>query len=295
LRVWAQTHGVFIVDDMIKDGIWLQETEFASRIRSSRDIDRPVFLEFHEFVTRFTGATYLPITWMSGWSWSGFQRETKGWTLPLQKWRALSTTTEVDQSHLNRRWGCDLTGDDWHQFWSHLWNGKTHPRTKFVIWRLVPNGFFTNTRGALWGVCTAMCPVCGLGPETTVHLFFECLEVKHRWVKAIWIIRNSQMSFGRVENAFQVVAVAVKKHEFNPALLILVVEIVWNTWVERNVRVFQGSSVRMPLQVIFKNCANKLEALELMTENRKKLAILRENREYLLRYVEYMSTVNTAL
>jgi hypothetical protein len=295
LRVWAHTRGVHLVDDMIRDKDWLLESVIESRVRSSRNLERPIFLQFHQFVTSFTGATYLPITWMSGWEWSGFQRVTTGWTLPLQKWRALSAGEAVNQSHLNRRWGCAFSEQDWKQFWNQLWNGKTHSRTKFVIWRLMKTGFFTNTRGALWGVSTETCPVCGVAPETTAHLFFECSEVKRRWVKAIKIIRRSQMAFGRVDNAFEVIAVAVKKHLYNPALLVLVAEIVWTTWVERNVRVFQGNTARMPLQVIFCNCATKLEALEGATGNLKKLAILRENKQYLLRYVEYMTSVSTDL
>jgi hypothetical protein len=157
------------------------------------------------------------------------------------------------------------------------------------------NGFFTNTRGSLWGVCQESCPICGLAPETTAHLFFECPEVKRRWVKILRIIRNSEMAFGRVANAFELVAAAVRKHVVNPVMLILVAETVWSTWVERNVRVFQGQSSRMPIQVIFKNVATKLEALESATENRKKLTILRESKLYLLRYVDYMCTVSTDL
>jgi hypothetical protein len=82
LRVWAQSRRVYIVDDLYGDAGWLQEEDFASRIRSSRHIDRPIFLEFFEYVTSFSGVTSVPIAWMEGWEWSGFPRVTTGWTLP---------------------------------------------------------------------------------------------------------------------------------------------------------------------------------------------------------------------
>jgi hypothetical protein len=108
--------------------------------------------------------------------------------------------------------------------------------------------------------------------ETTAHLFFECLQVSHRWVKAISILRTSKMAFGRIVSAFDIVGVAVQMHVDNPALLILVAELGWCAWVERNLRVFQGNVSRLPLQVVFRNRAVKLEALETATENRRQLA-----------------------
>jgi hypothetical protein len=77
-------------------------------------------LEFHKFVTSFPGITSLPIHHMSGWEWTGFQQVTMGWTLPLKKWRMLSSEAVADQLHLNRRWGCELAEQDWIQFWNCL-------------------------------------------------------------------------------------------------------------------------------------------------------------------------------
>jgi hypothetical protein len=39
---------------------------------------------------------------------------------------------------------------------------------------------------------------------------------------------------------------------------------------------------RLPLQVVFRNCAVKLEALETVTENRRRLTLFKENRQFLL-------------
>ena len=280
---------------MHKEGAWLQEEDFESRIRSSRNIDRPLFLEFLAFVTRFTGVTYRPIARMSGWEWTGLPRLTQGWTLPLQTWRALTGKGAVDQAYLNRRWGCVQSRADWNQFWNNLWQGKTHPRTKFVVWQLMQHGYYTNTRGAVWGVCREVCPVCEIAPETTAHLFFECAEVKHRWIKAIRLLRASKMSFGRVNSAFDIVSVAVCKHVTNPALLVLMEELVWCTWVERNKRAFQGNTSRMPLQVVFKNSAAKLETLAVSTGNKRRLAVLQENKNFLLRCAQFMSTVSIVM
>jgi hypothetical protein len=237
----------------------------------------------------------LPVIWLQGWEWTGFQRVTTGWRLSTKKWRDLTVKKEVDQSHLNRRWGCNLSRPDWTKFWVDLWKGKAHQPTKFVTWQMVQNGFFTNTQGALWGVCTELCPICSRAPETTAHLFFECEEVRHRWIKTIRLLRASKISFGRVASAFDITTTAVHKHNRNPALLVLVAELGWSAWVERNLRVFQGNFCRVPLQVVFRNCAVKLEALEGSTGSTARIASLCENRLFLLRCAELMRSVTTVM
>lgn len=54
-------------------------------IRSSRHINRPVFLEFYEFIKRFTGITYRPTA-----SRSGTRSVTTGWALSAEKRRAIT-------------------------------------------------------------------------------------------------------------------------------------------------------------------------------------------------------------
>jgi hypothetical protein len=291
LRVWAQSQRVYTVADMYRDGAWLQEEEFAHRIRSARHINRPVFVEFHKFVTSFTGITFKPIARLEGWEWTGLQQVTLGWTLPTQKWRELIKPTELDQSHLNRRWSSALSSQDWTTFWKRLWKGT--PKNKICNMETRANGYFTNIRGALWGVCSELCPICGLLPETTAHLFFECEEVKYRWIKAIRLLRASKISFGRVNSAFDVLACAVDMHQKNPALLVIVAELSWCAWVERNSQVFQGNHVRMPLQVVFRTCASKLEALEATTGDNQKLQVFKESRQFLLSCAQFMSTIST--
>jgi hypothetical protein len=103
------------------------------------------------------------------------------------------------------------------------------------------------------------------------------------------------MSFGRVNSAFDIIAAAVKMHHRNPALLVLVVEFVWNAWVKRSLRVFQGNDKKVPLQIVFQNCVVKLKALESATELKAKLAGLSENCLFLLRCANFMSNVYTIM
>jgi hypothetical protein len=56
---------------MYKNGVWIPEDEFAQRIHSARHIDRPVFQDFHAFITSFTGITEEPLEDMEGWDWIG--------------------------------------------------------------------------------------------------------------------------------------------------------------------------------------------------------------------------------
>jgi hypothetical protein len=155
--------------------------------------------------------------------------------------------------------------------------------------------WFFQTQGALWKVTTELCPVCGRAPETTAHLFFECAEVKHRWIKAIRLLRASKMSFSRVDSGMDIISTAVSKHLTNPAPMVLVAEMIWSACVERNLRVFQGNNNRVPLQMIFRNCVLKLEALEATTENQKKLAVIRDNGQFLSNCAHFLGTVSTTM
>jgi hypothetical protein len=103
------------------------------------------------------------------------------------------------------------------------------------------------------------------------------------------------MSFGRVVFAFDIISTAMHKHNRNPALLVLVAELVWCAWVECNLRVFQGNLYRVPLQVVFWNCAVKLEALESSMGLTARIASLCENRLFLLRCADLMRSVTTVM
>ena len=103
------------------------------------------------------------------------------------------------------------------------------------------------------------------------------------------------MAFGRVNSAFVIVAVAGKRHVENPALLVMVAELGWCAWVERNLGVFKGNVSRLPLQVVFENCAVKLEALERAIGNNRRLAVLQENFQFLLSCAQAMGTGETLI
>jgi hypothetical protein len=100
------------------------------------------------------------------------------------------------------------------------------------------------------------------------------------------------MSFGRVHSAFDILTKAVQKHRKNPALVILVAELVWSSWVKRNLQVFQGNDSRVPLQIVFRNCIEKIQALEGATETVAKLKVLRENPEFLQHCVDSIRSGN---
>jgi hypothetical protein len=102
LTVWAQSRGVFTVEDFYGEEGWLPVEALEQRVRSARQIDRPLFQELYEYVISFLGVTYFPVTWLQGWEWTGLQRVTTGWRMPTKKWRELMVQKEVNQSHLNR-------------------------------------------------------------------------------------------------------------------------------------------------------------------------------------------------
>jgi hypothetical protein len=131
-------------------------------------------------------------------------------------------------------------------------------------------------------------------PKTTAHLFLECVVVKQRWIQVIYTLRAAKIAFGRANTALEILTSAVRAHQKNPAWMVMVAKLAWCSWVETNSQVFQGSSNRMPIQVILRNCVAKLEAMEATTENSRKLAVLQENRQILLTCAQALSTAASA-
>jgi hypothetical protein len=144
-----------------------------------------------------------------------------------------------------------------------------------VIWRVVNHGFFTYSRGALWGKCSAKCHNCSEA-QTTAHMFFDCHYVQDRWRQLFQLFSNTSLSFGRPHAAFDVIQTAVQAHSKNPVLLILAAETIWTTWTERTMLQFQSLNRRVPIVIILRRCLLKVEALRHVTSTAKKLEVLTE-------------------
>jgi hypothetical protein len=140
-----------------------------------------------------------------------------------------------------------------------VWQGWGHNSSRFIIWRLLQHRFYTNSRGAVWKVCKAVCPVC-LGPaESTLHLFFLCPEVQQQWSTLLSLLSTTLMDFGQICTPLDLLLAGVLTHGKAPTRLIIIAEVVWTTWLERNDFFYRGQLGQTPLLVILRRVSLKVE------------------------------------
>jgi hypothetical protein len=261
LKLYAQTRGVYTVQDLLQDNSWQLSQEFADQVRSSRFVGLETFERLVSFASDSVGTESCCISTLKGWQWQATTHSFKGWELSLKQWRSLQPAPqEVIEQH-NRRWGCRWNHQGWLSFWKMVWLGFGHNRTKFIVWRLLHHGFYTNSRGALWKVCEETCPVCLGNAESTFHMFFLCPEVKQRWSTLLTLLSTTSMDFGPIHTPLDLLLAGVLTHRQTPTRLIVIAEVIWTTWLERNDHVYRGQLNRTPLLVILRRVSLKVEAL----------------------------------
>jgi hypothetical protein len=162
-------------------------------VRSSHHVGEEHFTQLHAFVVSCMGLATGSLLSMPGWCWQQEGNLYSAWDLPVRAWRSLTIPPTAFTNLLNRRWSQTWSPARWQLFWQNLWNGISHLRTKFLIWRVMQFGFYTNVRGALWGVSTELCPQCQKQAESTLHLFFKCPEVNLRWSKCADLLKGTTL------------------------------------------------------------------------------------------------------
>jgi hypothetical protein len=185
----------------------------------------------------------------------------RGWSLSPRHWRLLVASSTPSISQLNTRWAVNWNAEQWQRLWRQLWSGWAHPRTKFLLRRLIQYGFFTQSRGAIWKVCTAQCPICCTSNETMFHLFFHCSFVYNRWRQIFHLLQGTSLNFDSVHTPLQLVHCAIQSQKQSPVRMIVLAEVLWTSWCERNRHVFQENTSRTPVSVILVLIIQKVEAL----------------------------------
>ncbi|KAL5553326.1 hypothetical protein UlMin_040727 [Ulmus minor] len=74
--------------------------------------------------------------------------------------------------------------------WLSIWNANILPRHKLLWWQILSNCLPTKTRinRCIPGIDT-ICPLCGLGSESLLHLLLFCDIAKVIWFSSPWNIR----------------------------------------------------------------------------------------------------------
>jgi hypothetical protein len=176
----------------------------------------------------------MPLHECIGWHWSMGTRTPRGWAFSTSQWHSMLPETQFNVSQSNARWACSWSLMDWQQLWKKLWGGRNHPRIKFLIWRVLSHGFYTNVRGAIWQVSNSTCEICQNADETISHLFFECNAVQQRWLQFLIMFNGTSLQFGPVQRPIDILNHAITNQDHSPGKLIVTSELLWWTWRERN-------------------------------------------------------------
>jgi hypothetical protein len=142
---------------------------------------------------------------------------------------------------------------------------------------VIQHGFFTASRGALWKVCDSICPLCKSAEETTQHLFFHCVNVNTRWTSLLQLLDKTLLSFGDVQSPMDVICIAVKYQSRSPVRIVLVAEMLWTAWTDRNYEVFQESPRVTLLQIVVRRTMLKVQALTVNTKSPERTSILKRD------------------
>jgi hypothetical protein len=207
LKNWTHNRGLKLSADLHTEGQWASVEMLASQICSSRQVGRPQFQQLMEFLATSPGLSPVPLDQASGWGWKQpGPTLLRGWLQSVQTWRSLLPAPNFNLAQLNLRWGVDWTAGEWATLWRQLWTGSSHPQVKLLLWKLLHFGFFSNTRGATWEVCSASCPVCAAEDETILHLFFRCLHVRTHWQTILQCVAQTDLAFGRILSPIHLIA-----------------------------------------------------------------------------------------
>ncbi|KAL3684697.1 hypothetical protein R1sor_002719 [Riccia sorocarpa] len=133
---------------------------------------------------------------------------------------------------------------------SWLENVKVEDRKLSGIpgWKWTRGCFCTGSKAAQWGIAEGWCPWCNQEQETLVHLLWTCRRIHGRvdWIK------DTLAALGdRPGTLLQVIDLALRKHNTQPSVLILLGEHCKVCWTERNKFIFdQQTFFAAPQQIL---------------------------------------------
>ena len=100
------------------------------------------------------------------------------------------------------KWEIDLSiqihEQDWMGYFDILYSSTNNNKLKFFQYRLLHRFLTTNIDRYNWKqIESSSCQICGLHPETYLHLFIDCEYVKILWAKLFnWFARVTHLHYG---------------------------------------------------------------------------------------------------
>jgi hypothetical protein len=89
-RLYAESRGIYKLEDLADGDEWHQPAEFSARIRSSRLVGKAHFERLLKFISIFKRCEDAPLMSATGWKWNSNSVEFRGWNLKVSQWRAIT-------------------------------------------------------------------------------------------------------------------------------------------------------------------------------------------------------------
>ncbi|KAL3697338.1 hypothetical protein R1sor_011414 [Riccia sorocarpa] len=195
---------------------------------------------------------------LPGWQWEDGWNVDGNWRRPVQAWNTMEWAECPSFANLSRRWTVEHDQLDWMKRWRLLWQGSSPLRVKTWFWRILNLGLHTNSQAKKWGVSDGLCFMCNQEEETLEHMLWSCRRLSERtkWVQySIVGSHTPSMSF------LSIIDWSLKKHSKIPAVLLLLGETCWHTWLERNDFLFRGRMHLAPARKILEEATCKMASL----------------------------------
>lgn len=154
-------------------------------------------------------------------------------------WNALSSFVSIGKFNVQKAYLLRVTSGP-KPPWRALWcSGKASPRGSICMWQILQNRLPTKDKLAHWGIqCDSICVLCKQGDESRDHLFGCCPYFKDLSQH----IKSFAPGFfcpSYFDDAVTVMSRMRKRKKSKASMYVMLwVEMLYQTWLQRNFRVF---------------------------------------------------------
>ncbi|XP_059654741.1 uncharacterized protein LOC132301510 [Cornus florida] len=129
--------------------------------------------------------------------------------------------------------------------WTHLvWFKSSIPKHSFTLWVAIQQKLPTLDRRCTAHINSTICILCNAEPESYDHLFFSC-----SFVQPLWKFLQARCGFYIQPISWtQLIAWAsfhcrgISDHHSNTVSKMTLASLVYNIWIERNMRIFKRNA-----------------------------------------------------
>lgn len=205
----------------------------------------------------------------NGWCQRASNKLIRSWAFPNKIWRIILSTPHSKFIKLNARWSANLASTDWICFWKMVWGSMTFYRV--CIRRVMNHGYFHHLQAWIWRVHSSLYP-CNSQPESIIHMFYECWNLRRRWATLAVVFVGSP--FAPVfcqDTLWGIIHFGALRARRSPIPLVIIVDLLHDIWTEQNAIRYRGDQSQLPIRQLLYHSLTHVKALiEICKSDKKK-------------------------